>query len=76
MSEPRHIRVSGQPPVVTVDMAREMAAKRYAAAFDEHATQEQLLRAQGRRTEAEGAHQYAMWVMRAYKAETRPEPHR
>jgi hypothetical protein len=47
----------------------------YAAAHDSWAEQEQLLALEGRIIEAEGAHQYARIVIRAWLAEQdNPEP--
>lgn len=64
---PRRIRASGDP--VTVDDAPAVATRRYAAAYDHHSDEEQRLVGLGRYAEAEGAHQYAMWCLRAYNAE-------
>ena len=49
--------------------ARSEAIRRYAAAYDRWATDEQLLIAEGHFPEAQGAHEYALWSLRAYRAE-------
>jgi hypothetical protein len=55
--------------------ARSEARKRYAEAHEHFAEEEQLLVDEGRYSEAEGAHAYALWCLRAYAAETHdPEP--
>jgi hypothetical protein len=50
-------------------LAKSAAIRQYAAAYDHHATLEQQLVAEGRYVEAEGAHEYALWVLRGYRAE-------
>lgn len=50
-------------------MARGNALRFYATAWDHWTTEERIMRAEGRLAEAEGAHQYALWIVRAYKAE-------
>lgn len=50
--------------------ARENVLDRYADAYERFATREQELRGQrGKEAEAECAHRYALWVLRAYTAE-------
>lgn len=49
--------------------ARKEVIRTYARAYDDWATEEQQLIAEGKYPEAEGAHQHALWVVRAYKAE-------
>lgn len=50
-------------------VARESALLQYAAAHDAHSTEEQLAVERGDYVEAEGRHQYAAWVVRAYRSE-------
>ena len=58
-----------------VDMARKEACLQYAAAFEAWGEQEQLMALDSRHIEAEGAHQYARMVLRAWIAEQDdPEP--
>jgi hypothetical protein len=55
--------------------ARQASLRALAAAHDRFATVEQVKWAEGDETEAEGAHKYANWVLRAYRAEMDdPEP--
>lgn len=54
---------------VAHDTARREAIRIYARAYDEWATEEQVLLEEGKYAEAEGAHQHAQWCVRAYKAE-------
>jgi len=57
------------------DEARREAVRLYARAYDEWATEEQVLVAEGRYVEAEGAHVQALIVLRAYQRELDdPEP--
>lgn len=49
--------------------ARQAALRQLAAAHDRFSEMEQLLYAQGDVVDAEGAHKYAMWTLRAYRAE-------
>lgn len=49
--------------------ARQAVLRRLAERQDYFATEEQLLRAKGEVTAAEGAHKYALWVLRAYRVE-------
>ena len=64
--EPRIVRVSG---ATTPAEARENALDRYATAYEFFATKEQEHRGNGDLVKAEGAHRYALWVLRAYTAE-------
>lgn len=53
--------------------ARENCLDWLAEAYERFAVREQELRNQrGKEAEAEGAHRYALWVLRAYEAEQRP----
>ena len=52
----------------TID-AREAVLKQLATAYDRFCETEQVLVAEGKYAEAEGAHQFAIWLLRAYKAE-------
>jgi hypothetical protein len=58
-----NVRVNG------VDPAREAALYAYAHAHDRFFEREQVHRVKGETAEAEGAHVYAMWCLRAYRAE-------
>jgi hypothetical protein len=49
--------------------ARQAALHRYAAAHDRFNERELEHRAAGRTAEAEGAHRYALWCLRAYRDE-------
>lgn len=49
--------------------ARREAIRMYAAAYDRFAEQEQVLVAEGMYAEAQGAHEFAMWCLRAYRVE-------
>jgi hypothetical protein len=49
--------------------ARESVLRTLAEAHDRFAEQEQVLVAEGRYAESQGAHQYGLWVLRAYKCE-------
>ena len=51
------------------DTGLKHALYQYAAAHDGWSEQEQLLMLEGRHIEAEGAHQYAVMVLRAWLAE-------
>ena len=62
--EPRVVRVSGDR-----DEAQERVLRRLAERHDHFSEMEQLYRAEGRVAEAEGAHWYALRLLRAYKAE-------
>ena len=68
MSEPRRIRTS--EPVTPSD-ARDAVLDRYAEAYERFALKEQEHRGNGDVVKAEGAHRYALWVLRAYEAEQR-----
>ena len=63
-----------------IEIIREAAARRaaifaYAQWHDDYSTEEQTLTAEGRTFEAEGAHQFALILLRAYRAEMDdPEP--
>ena len=63
-----------------IRIIREVAARReavfsYAQWHDDFSTEEQTLTAEGRTFEAEGAHQFALILLRAYRAEMDdPEP--
>lgn len=63
-----------------IETIRAVAARRaaifaYAQAHDHFATEEQTARAEGRVVEAEGAHEYALIALRAYRNEIdNPEP--
>lgn len=50
-------------------MARREALKRYATAHDKFSEAEQVHIAKGEIAEAEGAHNFALWALRAYRAE-------
>lgn len=52
-----------------VASARREAIRTYAAAYDRWAESEQVLVAEGMYADAQGAHEYAMWCLRAYRAE-------
>jgi hypothetical protein len=52
-----------------VSEARRNVLRILAERQDHFATEEQLLRGKGEDTAAEGAHKYALWVLRAYRAE-------
>ena len=54
---------------MAVDAARQLVLRRLADAHDRFAEEEQVLVAEGRYAESQGAHQYAVWVLRAYRAE-------
>jgi len=61
-------------PKTAIEVFREArtrgeAIRRYALAHDHFAELEQLLVNEGRVPEAEGAHQYALLALRAYRAE-------
>lgn len=59
----------------TLQDPREAALRTYAAAYDRFAETEQMHVLLGNYAEAEGAHAYALWAVRAYKAEMDdPEP--
>jgi hypothetical protein len=49
--------------------AREAVLDRLGAAYEKFCELEQTLVHEGRYADAEGAHQYGMWVLRAYTAE-------
>ena len=49
--------------------ARKAVLRQLAEAHDRFSEQEQVLVFQGMYAEAEGAHQLALWVLRAYRAE-------
>lgn len=49
--------------------ARQACLRRLAEAHDRFAELEQVKWAEGNEAEAEGAHRYANWVLRAYRAE-------
>jgi hypothetical protein len=72
MSEPRRIRASQTPAQWIRDgNARNAAIRRYAYAHDRFAELEQTTKG----AEREGAHRYAMWALRAVRAELDdPEP--
>ena len=72
---PRRFRASQTPVELMRDMqARASAIRRYALAHDRFAELEQ---AHVGTPEAEGAHQYALWALRAVRAELDdPEPAR
>ena len=56
-------------------MARTTALRMLAAAHDHWAEEEQVAIAEGRYAEAEGAHQFALLALRAYRADLDdPEP--
>ena len=63
-------------PAILRDIeARNAAMRTYAVAFDRFAEREQTHRLSENLAASEGAHQYAIWCMRAYRAETDdPEP--
>ena len=53
----------------SVDPAREAALYAYAHAHDRFSEREQIHRLNGEDADAEGAHVYALWCLRAYRAE-------
>jgi hypothetical protein len=53
----------------TESPARAAVLRTLATRHDYFAEQEQLLVAEGRYAESQGAHKYALWVLRAYRAE-------
>jgi hypothetical protein len=56
-------------------ITRSNAIRAYALAHDHFAEEEQIRRAEGKEVEAEGAHQFALMTLRAYRAEIDdPEP--
>jgi hypothetical protein len=56
-------------------MTRSQAIRTYALAHDHWAEEEQTRIAEGKEVEAEGAHQFALMTLRAYRAEIDdPEP--
>ena len=56
-------------------MTRSNAIRTYALAHDHWAEEEQIRRVEGKDAEAEGAHQFALMTLRAYRAEIDdPEP--
>lgn len=67
-------------PKSAIEMLREAAARHhaertYALAHDHFSEMEQTLVAEGRVTEAVGAHEYALIALKAYRAEIDdPEP--
>ena len=73
MSEPRRFRASQTPVELMRDMAaRNAAIRRYAMAHDHFAEMEQTATIPA---EKEGAHQHAVWALRAVRAELDdPEP--
>ena len=70
MTPPRRISVSGQSYIV--HDPREAVLDRLGEAYERFALREQTLRGEGKVAEAEGAHRYALWILRAYEAESRP----
>lgn len=60
-----------EPKPSAVSDARDNALDRYAEAYERFATKEQEHRGNGDVVKAEGAHRYALWVLRAYTAEQR-----
>jgi hypothetical protein len=66
--EPRVLRVS-EPK--TGSEAREACLDLYAERYEWFALREQEARGAGNHAIAEGAHRYALWVLRAYEAESR-----
>jgi hypothetical protein len=75
MTEPRHIRTSQTPVQLIREMqTRAYAIRQYARAHDRFAEIEQ---ANAGTAEGEGAHRFAMWTLRAVRAELDdPEPRR
>ncbi len=63
MTAPRKLRTSDRSE------ARQAVLRHLAAAHDRWATHEQIAVQQGDYIEAEGAHAFALWVLRAYRAE-------
>lgn len=51
------------------DLARKAVLRQLSEAHDRFAELEQVKWAEGNEAEAEGAHRYANWVLRAYRAE-------
>ena len=49
--------------------ARRAVVRQYAEAYDHFATMEQELVVEGRYVEAQGAHEHALWCLRAYRNE-------
>ncbi len=70
------MRDANQPVHVLRDaIVRSNALRFYATAWDHWTTEEQVKRAEGNPIEAEGAHEFAMRIVRAYRAELDdPEP--
>ena len=62
--KPRKARTSESP-------AREAVLDRLAERYEHFALKEQVARGEGNHAIAEGAHRYALWVLRAYEAEQR-----
>jgi hypothetical protein len=61
----------GQTPVQFLRdiSARQSCLRQLAQAHDRFSELEQIARAQGDAYDAEGAHRYALWTLRAYRAE-------
>ena len=57
-----------------IDRARTAALYAYGAAHDRFSEREQVHRAKGEVADAEGAHAYAVWCLRAYRAELDNQP--
>jgi hypothetical protein len=70
------MRDANQPVHILRDaIVRSNALRFYATAWDHWSTEEQLKRAEGQVVEAEGAHQFALMLIRAYRNELDdPEP--
>jgi len=70
------VRPHEQPVHILRDaITRSNAIRFYATAYDHFAQEEQVCIAEGRMVEAEGAHHFALMLLRAYKAEIDdPEP--
>ena len=59
---------------MAVDVARENVLDRLAERYEHFAEREQEARNVGKTAISEGAHRYALWILRAYEAESRDEP--
>jgi len=66
--------VSEVPNLHATDEARAAVIRQLAGAYDEFAEQEKMLVDDGYYAEAEVAHEYAMWVARAFRAESDDPP--
>jgi hypothetical protein len=58
------------PPTPAID-PREAVLERLAERYEHFALEEQEVRGRGYVADAEVAHKYALWLLRAYEAESR-----